>query len=212
MRPFGIRNTSLKISSANDPHRFLVLFRRYCLHCSIYRHLTFLGQAQRVLNEFRGPGFLVVWFGSFPTPSPSPVSKLDRRHTWEVREIQKLADGRGCRGCGRSQIKRRRGSLGLYKSFNTLWSSLSQREGRVVGGGGVWPPHTQQGPLKLYPSLGWKLCKPHGLPTAGSADLPQGPRAWICQSREYPRGWGKDCLQTPGWGEGVLINRPTAQR
>ncbi len=32
---------------------------------------------------YRGPGFLaVIWFGSSPMhPSPTPVSKLDRRHT-----------------------------------------------------------------------------------------------------------------------------------
>ncbi len=30
---------------------------------------------------YRGPDILiVVWFGSYPTPPPSPVSKLDGRH------------------------------------------------------------------------------------------------------------------------------------
>jgi hypothetical protein len=57
----------------------------------------------------------VVWFGSSPTPSTS-ISKLDRRHTGRLRK------GDNLRGWGRRQIIRRRESLVLYKSFNTLRS------------------------------------------------------------------------------------------
>ncbi len=41
---------------------------------------------------YRGPGFPVfVWFGSSPyPPPPSPVSKLDRRHTGILRERENL--------------------------------------------------------------------------------------------------------------------------
>jgi len=61
---------------------------------------------------YRGPGFLaVVWFGSSCPFPPSPVSKLDRRHTRR----------RGGRGWARSRIIRLQESLVLYKSFNTLW-------------------------------------------------------------------------------------------
>ncbi len=47
---------------------------------------------QRVLNDYRGPAFLAVeWFGSSPTPShPTPISKLDRRHTWRLRKGNNL--------------------------------------------------------------------------------------------------------------------------
>ncbi len=46
---------------------------------------------QRALNTIGGPGFLtVVWFGSCPTPSPSPVSKLNRPHTGRMRKRDNL--------------------------------------------------------------------------------------------------------------------------
>jgi hypothetical protein len=71
---------------------------------------------------YRGPDFLAtVWFGSSPSP-PSPASCLSfsvflcvagPAYWWEKR------------GRGRSQIIRRRGSLVLYKAFNTLCSALS---------------------------------------------------------------------------------------
>ncbi len=69
----------------------------------------------------RGPGFLaVVIFNS--SPSPFPVSKLDRRAASHVKSEKKrqLADARWGRGVGRSQIMRWRESLVLCKSFNTL--------------------------------------------------------------------------------------------
>jgi hypothetical protein len=40
---------------------------------------------QRVLNDYKGTGFLeVVWFGSTPAHSPPHVTKLDRRHKGET--------------------------------------------------------------------------------------------------------------------------------
>ncbi len=71
-------------------------------------------------------------------------------------------------------------------------------------GGGVWPPHTQQGPLKLYPSLGWKLCKPHGLPTAGSADLPQAQGPEFVKAEYSPGDREKTAFRPQGWVRGVL--------
>ncbi len=56
-------------------------------------------------------------------PPPPPPSKLDRRHIWKTEKERQLADGRGARGrkgWGRCQIIRRRESLVLFKSFNTL--------------------------------------------------------------------------------------------
>ncbi len=55
------------------------------------------GLTQRVLNEYRGPGFLaVIWLGSSvingstnPLP-PSSVSNLYRRHTGRLRKRDKL--------------------------------------------------------------------------------------------------------------------------
>jgi hypothetical protein len=70
-----------------------------------------------------GPGFLgVVWFGSYPTPTPLC-------HVQDVYFSQsscespiELTDGRRGRGVklGRGQIIRRQGSLTFCNSFNTL--------------------------------------------------------------------------------------------
>jgi hypothetical protein len=69
---------------------------------------------------YRGPGSrAVVCFGS----SPSPVSKLDRRHTGRLRKREQNADGREGRGWRRRQIIRRRVSLVLQKSFITVLSA-----------------------------------------------------------------------------------------
>jgi hypothetical protein len=54
-----------------------------------------------------------------PPPPTSPVSKLDGRYTGRLRKEDNLMTGKRGRGCGRSQIVRRRESLVLYKSFNT---------------------------------------------------------------------------------------------
>ncbi len=48
---------------------------------------------------YRGPGFLVVgWFASTPTFSPSPVSKLDQRHTGRLKMTPCWQGGRSGRG------------------------------------------------------------------------------------------------------------------
>jgi hypothetical protein len=56
-----------------------------------------------------------------PPPTTFPVSKLDRRHT-ENWERETNADGKG--GGARSWIIRRRESLVLYKSLNSLCSNM----------------------------------------------------------------------------------------
>jgi hypothetical protein len=67
---------------------------------------------------YRGLGFLtVVWFGSYPTFSPSPISKPNRRYADRLEREMELANGRGVSGWGRSQIIQRRESLVLYKSL-----------------------------------------------------------------------------------------------
>ncbi len=69
---------------------------------------------------FKGPDFLsVVWFGSYPTPltPPPPVSKLHRRHTGRLRKRDNLLTGDGL---GEGPNRRRRESLILYKTFNTI--------------------------------------------------------------------------------------------
>jgi hypothetical protein len=74
---------------------------------------------------YREPGFLaVVWFGSFPVPSPpSPVSKLDRRRTRRLRKRRKrdnlLREGR--EGVGEEPNHTTARNVILYISFNTLW-------------------------------------------------------------------------------------------
>ncbi len=71
---------------------------------------------------YRGPCFLaVVWFSSSPTPSHSPVSKLDRRFTGRMRKRNNLLTGEGWRMWARSQIIPLQESMALDKSFNTLW-------------------------------------------------------------------------------------------
>jgi hypothetical protein len=50
-------------------------------------------------------------------PPPSPVSKLDRRHTGRLRKKDNLLTGER----GRSQIIRRGERLVLYNILNTLW-------------------------------------------------------------------------------------------
>ncbi len=51
---------------------------------------------------YRGPGFRnVVWFGSSTTPSPSPVSKLVRRHIGRPTKKDKSQTGEGWEEVGR---------------------------------------------------------------------------------------------------------------
>ncbi len=95
--------------SFTDKHRAEI--GRY--HKWIITDLHNIYVVQRVLTDYRGPGFLaVISFSSTPTPSPSsPVSKLDRRLTeWQKREAT----------CWREKGGIAQESLALYKSFNPL--------------------------------------------------------------------------------------------
>ncbi len=72
---------------------------------------------------YGGPGFLAnIWFGSSPTPFlPSPVSNLSLFLSLAVcRRSTLLKAVTGGEGWARSQIRRPRECLVLYKSFNTL--------------------------------------------------------------------------------------------
>ncbi len=62
-----------------------------------------------------------------PPPSPSLVSKLDRRHTGRLKTSGNLLtprEGERERGYGMSQVIWWRESLVLYKSWNTLWEEI----------------------------------------------------------------------------------------
>jgi hypothetical protein len=59
----------------------------------------------------------MIWLLPYTPSPPSPVSKLDRRHTVRLRKERQLAYGAG----GRRWWGRRES---LYKSFNTLWCRL----------------------------------------------------------------------------------------
>ncbi len=77
---------------------------------------------------YRAPGFLaVVWFGSSPTPSSSPVSKLNWRHRGRLKKWANLLTGEEWKGVGEESIHNARPqeSLALYKLFNTLCCSRS---------------------------------------------------------------------------------------
>ncbi len=56
----------------------------------------------------------MIWLAPWPSLPISPVSKLDRRHTWRIRKRDNLVRGGGM-GWERSQIIQRRESLVLYK-------------------------------------------------------------------------------------------------
>ncbi len=58
-----------------------------------------IGRNQRVLNVYRGQGFLaVIRIGFFPTPSS--LSKLDRRRTGRPSKRVNLLTGEGGEGVG----------------------------------------------------------------------------------------------------------------
>ncbi len=67
----------------------------------------------------------MIWLLPQPLPSLSSVSKLDGQHTGKLRKRDNLLKGEGEEVKGRSQIKRRKETLVLYKSFNTLCSSVT---------------------------------------------------------------------------------------
>ncbi len=54
-----------------------------------------------------------------PSSPPSPIRKIDRRHSEDWESEPTCSRGKG-EGCGRSQIVRGRESMVLYKSFSNL--------------------------------------------------------------------------------------------
>ncbi len=79
-----------------------------------------IAQKQRVLKDYRWPGFLAVAYDMAQRHphSPSPVGKLHRRHIGRLRKSDNLLTGGG--GGGGEEPKKE--NLVLYKSFNTLCS------------------------------------------------------------------------------------------
>ncbi len=75
----------------------------------------------------------MIWLLAHPLP-PSPVSKLQRRHTGYRRKDNFLTESRdrGERGWASSRIIRPQESLVLYKSFHTVWYLLRLCSFRVV--------------------------------------------------------------------------------
>ncbi len=71
----------------------------------------------------------MIWLLAYPPPSP--VSKLDPRHTGRLRKRNNLLKGEDGRGCARSQIIRRLESL-VYKSFNTFRAAIKIRRGHCI--------------------------------------------------------------------------------
>ncbi len=84
---------------------------------------------QRVLNELYVEGQASLWSYDLaprpPFPTPSPVGKLDRRHTERLRKRGKLLTGEGGAGWAWSRIIRPQESMALYKPFNYLRSMCS---------------------------------------------------------------------------------------
>jgi hypothetical protein len=95
-----------------------------------------LWKIQRLLNDYRLPGFLaVVWFGSSATPLSLPLSlsKLDRRYTGDrkTEKERQFADRWSGREVGaKRRIIRPQESLVLYKSVNCLWAFPSKKNPR----------------------------------------------------------------------------------
>jgi hypothetical protein len=89
---------------------FLEIFQGWRLYVLVL-------MSRAYLMIYRGPGFLAfVWFGSSPIPSPLPAAiclSVAVRAYWREK---------GGWGWWSSQIVRRRESLALLKSFNTLCS------------------------------------------------------------------------------------------
>jgi hypothetical protein len=82
------------------------------------------GNSRQYWMVYWGPGFpSVVWFGSSPTPSP--VSKLNCRHTGRLTKRDNFMTGEGGWGCDRSRTIPVQKSLVPYKSFKTLWVTVS---------------------------------------------------------------------------------------
>jgi hypothetical protein len=112
---------SSRLIQTHDTHFFVGSFAKSTGCWSLHLDLP-----RAYLVIYRGPNFLaIVWLGSSPNLSFSPISKLDPRHTGRLRNRTTCWQERGKRGWGRSQIIRRRESLVLYKSFNTLYTFLT---------------------------------------------------------------------------------------
>jgi hypothetical protein len=117
------------IYSARSYHKLRQVDSPVSSEVKVSEDLSHLGSQQKIVSRevwmyYRGPGFLsVIWFRSSPRHSP-----VSTREDW-ARERQ-LADGRGDKGGGRSQIIRRRESLVLYNTLNTLRFFVSKKTGR----------------------------------------------------------------------------------
>jgi hypothetical protein len=104
----------------NKPSRATVhLLRRVTLITKV--SLSLMVSCREYWMIYRGPGFIaVVWYGSSPTHSLPPVSKLSLFLSLSV--CRRTRAFWLERGWERSQIIRRRESLVLYKLFNALRS------------------------------------------------------------------------------------------
>jgi hypothetical protein len=81
-----------------------------------------IAMAREYLMIYRVPGFLVVvWFGSFPTPSPPPfpVNKIDWQHKGRLRKKDNLQTGEGG-GVGEINIWCNE-IIALFLSDDVLW-------------------------------------------------------------------------------------------
>jgi hypothetical protein len=100
--------------------------------------------------DCRGPGFLaVVWFGSFPFLSPSPVGKLDRRLTGRLRKRDNFA--KGWRGKGPNRY----GEKAWYCDDRCLFClhSGKPRNNAIEEGRGEWWFWTGQKTSILLPPM-----------------------------------------------------------
>jgi hypothetical protein len=104
----------------------------FLVHPRIYTICLFIKsfswRYQRLLNDLERTmlsAVVMIWLLS--RPPPSPVSKLDRRHTGRLRKRDNLLLREGWRGWGRSQTTRLRESLILHKSFN-IWYQATARD------------------------------------------------------------------------------------
>ncbi len=77
-----------------------------------------LAWKQRVLNVYREQGFLALfWFGPSPS-SPSPISKLDRKHTGRLSKRDNLLTGEGW---GAESYDREKAWSSINQSLLSAW-------------------------------------------------------------------------------------------
>ncbi len=91
---------------------YIILRNQEVLLCNIVKYQRAVNYLQRSRQ---------VSYDSAPHPPPSPVSKLDRRHTGLLRKRGSLLTGG--RWWAWSRIIRPQESQVLYKSLNPLWYS-----------------------------------------------------------------------------------------